>query len=195
MVTLAKSTMNNPRLAGRYAKSLIDLAAELNQVDVIYADMKFVESICKSNPDFVAVLRSPIIKPGTKEKIIESITTGSVNITTSSFISLLVRKGRETNLPEIAIAYIEQFNELRDIHQLKITTALPISEALKNEIVNTVKMSTSLKHIEVETAVKEELIGGFVLEMEGKLIDASILRDLKDIKKQFMDNQYIHNLR
>ncbi len=195
MVTLAKSTMNNPRLAGRYAKSLIDLAAELNQVDVIYADMKFVESICKSNPDFVAVLRSPIIKPGTKEKIIESITTGRVNIITSSFISLLVRKGRETNLPEIAIAYIEQFNELRDIHQLKITTALPISEALKNEIVNTVKMSTSLKHIEVETAVKEELIGGFVLEMEGKLIDASILRDLKDIKKQFMDNQYIHNLR
>ena len=195
MVTLAKSTMNNPRLAGRYAKSLIDLAAELNQVDVIYADMKFVESICKSNPDFVAVLRSPIIKPGTKEKIIESITTGRVNIITSSFISLLVRKGRETNLAEIAIAYIEQFNELRDIHQLKITTALPISEALKNEIVNTVKMSTSLKHIEVETAVKEELIGGFVLEMEGKLIDASILRDLKDIKKQFMDNQYIHNLR
>lgn len=195
MVTLAKSTMNNPRLAGRYAKSLIDLAAELNQVDVIYADMKFVESICKSNPDFVAVLRSPIIKPGTKEKIIESITTGRVNIITSSFISLLVRKGRETNLPEIAIAYIEQFNELRDIHQLKITTALPISEALKNEIVNTVKMSTSLKHVEVETAVKEELIGGFVLEMEGKLIDASILRDLKDIKKQFMDNQYIHNLR
>ena len=195
MGTLAKSTMNNPRLAGRYAKSLIDLAAELNQVDVIYADMKFVESICKSNPDFVAVLRSPIIKPGTKEKIIESITTGRVNITTSSFISLLVRKGRETNLPEIAIAYIEQFNKLRDIHQLKITTALPISEALKNEIVNTVKTSTSLKHIEVETAVKEELIGGFVLEMEGKLIDASILRDLKDIKKQFMDNQYIHNLR
>ena len=187
--------MNNPRLAGRYAKSLIDLAAELNQVDIIYADMKLVQSICKSNPDFVAVLRSPIIKPGTKEKIIESITTGRVNITTSSFISLLVRKGRETNLPEIANAYIVQFNASRDIHQLKIITAVPISEALKDEIVNNVKKSTSLKNIEVETAVKEELIGGFVLEMEGKLIDASILRDLKDIKKQFMDNQYIHNLR
>lgn len=187
--------MNNPRLAGRYAKSLIDLAIELNLVDVICADMKLVQSICKTNPDFVAVLRSPIIKPDKKEKIIESITTGRVNTTTSSFIGLLVRKGRETNLPEIANAYIEQFNAARDIHQLKITTAVPITEALKEEIVSNVKMSTSLKNIEVETAVKEELIGGFVLEMEGKLIDASILRDLKDIKKQFMDNQYIHNLR
>ena len=63
--------MNNPRLAGRYAKSLIDLATELNQVDDVCADIKFIQSICKSNPDFVSVLRSPIIKPDTKEKIIE----------------------------------------------------------------------------------------------------------------------------
>jgi len=187
--------MNNPRLAGRYAKSLIDLATELNQVDVICADMKLVQRICKSNPDFVAVLRSPIIKPSTKEKIIESILTSRVNLTTSSFVQLLVRKGRETNLPEIADAFVQQFNVIRHIFQLKITTALPISEALKNSIVDKVKTSTAYKNIEIETAVREELIGGFVLEMEGKLVDTSILRDLKDIKKQFMDNEYVHNLR
>ena len=150
--------MNNPRLAGRYAKSLIDLATELNQVDIICADMKFIQRICKSNPDFVAVLRSPIIKPGTKEKIIESITTGRVNLTTSSFIKLLVRKGRETNLPEIANAFVEQFNKVRNIHQLKITTAVPISDILKDSIVNKVQNSTSLTNIEIETAVDEELI-------------------------------------
>ena len=187
--------MNNPRLAGRYAKSLIDLAAELNQVEDVCTDMKFVQSICKSNPDFVSVLRSPVIKPATKEKIIESITTGRVNNTTSLFIRLLVRKGRETNLPEIANAYIEQFNVSRGIHQLKITTAAPISDELKNDIISRVKASTSFHTIEVETAIKEELIGGYMLEMEGALIDASILKDLKDIKKQFMDNQYIHKLR
>jgi F-type H+-transporting ATPase subunit delta len=187
--------MNNPRLAGRYAKSLIDLATELNQVDVICADMKFVQRICKSNPDFVAVLRSPIIKPGTKQKIIESITTGRVNVTTGLFINLLVRKGRENNLPEIANAFVDQFNKLRNIHHLKITSAIPISETLKSDIVAKVKSSTTFQNIEIETAVKEELIGGFVLEMEGTLVDSSILRDLKDIKKQFMDNQYIHKLR
>ncbi len=187
--------MNNPRLAGRYAKSLIDLATELNQVDAVCADMKFVQRICKSNPDFSAVLRSPIIKPDTKEKIIEAITNERVTVTTSSFIRLLVRKGRETNLPEIADAYVEQFNELRGIHQLKITTATPISDTLKDEIVAKVRATTVMENIEIETVVKEELIGGFMLEMQGTLVDASILRDLKDIKKQFMDNQYNHKLR
>jgi F-type H+-transporting ATPase subunit delta len=187
--------MNNPRLAGTYAKSLVDLATELGQLDTIYADMKFMQSICKTNPDFIAVLRSPIIKPDKKEKIIESIITGGVNTTTGLFIALLVRKGREANLPEIANAFIEQFNKIKDIHQLKIITAIPISESLKNDIVEKVKSSTQLQNIEIDIAVKEELIGGFVLEMEGTLIDASILRDLKEIKKQFMDNEYIHKLK
>ena len=44
-------------------------------------------------------------------------------------------------------------------------------------------------------AVKDELIGGFTLETKGQLVDASILRDLKDIRKQFMDNEYLHKLR
>ncbi len=187
--------MNNPRLAGRYAKSLIDLAIELNQLDVICADMKFVQTICKSNPDFVSVLRSPIIKPDKKEKIIESITTGRVSTTTGSFINLLVRKERENNLPEIATAFIEQFNKLKDIHQLKITTAVAINEGLKADIIAKVKSSTSFQNIEIETQVKEELIGGFVLEMEGTSVDASVLRDLKDIKKYFLDNDYIHKFK
>ena len=63
--------MTNPRLATRYAKSLVDLAVEQNQLDIVYNDMKLITSICKSNPDFVAVLRSPVIKPSTKEKIME----------------------------------------------------------------------------------------------------------------------------
>ena len=49
--------------------------------------------------------------------------------------------------------------------------------------------------IELEAVINESLIGGFVLETEGNLVDASILRDLKDIKKQFLNNDYIHKIR
>ena len=52
-----------------------------------------------------------------------------------------------------------------------------------------------MQNIEMETVVREELIGGFLLEMEGTLVDATVLRDLKDIKKQFMDNIYLHKIR
>lgn len=188
--------MNNPRLAGRYAKSLLDLATEQNQVDAVYADMKWLESICKSNRDFVNMLRSPVIKPTAKGSIIESITKERVSTLTSAFIQLLVRKARETNLPEIASTYIDQFNALRNIHKVKITTADPITEDMLNAIMANVKATaTAGQTFEVETAVNNELIGGFLLETSGTLVDASILRDLKDIHKQFMNNDYLHRIR
>jgi F-type H+-transporting ATPase subunit delta len=187
--------MNNPRLAGRYAKSILDLAIEQNQLEGVCADMKFIQSICKSNPDFVAVLKSPVITSDKKEKIIESITAERVTNITGLFIRLLIRKTREYNLPEIADAFINQYNELKNIHKVKITTATPISEELQKAITDKVKADGTIQNIELELVVKEELIGGFKLEMGDLLIDSSILRDLNDVKKQFLDNEYIHKLR
>ena len=65
--------MNNPRLATRYAKSLVDIATEQNQLNAVQADMQLIKSICKSNPDFTAVLVSPIIKGDVKSKIINAV--------------------------------------------------------------------------------------------------------------------------
>ncbi|MBC7888913.1 MAG: ATP synthase F1 subunit delta [Ferruginibacter sp.] len=187
--------MNNPRLATRYAKSIIDLAVEQNQLAAVYNDMKFILRICKTNPDFGALLRSPIIKPTTKGKIIESITKERVSALTSAFIKLLVAKTRELFLPEIANAVVDQYNVINNIHSVKITTAIQMSETLQAAILSKVKENTPLGSIDLETAVDEKLIGGFVLETAGKSIDTSILKDLKDIKKQFLNNDYLHKLR
>ncbi|MEQ1553275.1 MAG: ATP synthase F1 subunit delta [Ferruginibacter sp.] len=186
--------MQNPRLAARYAKSLLDLAIEQNQLDAVYADMKWLQQVNKSNPDFVALLRSPIITSDKKDKIIEAIIGSKVSKLTMLFTNLLTTKTRESNMPEIVTAFIEQYNKLKNIQTVKLTTAVAISEELKQNIVAKVRTNTSTA-VEIETLVKEELIGGFKLEVGGTLIDASILRDLNDIKKQFLNNEYIHSIR
>ena len=187
--------MNNPRLAGRYAKSLLDLAIEQNQLEAVNADMRFLQSVCKSNPDFVAVLKSPVIAADKKEKIIEAITNERVNKITGLFIRLLIRKARERNLPEITKAFIEQYNKLKNIYQVKITTAAPISEDLQKAIAGKVKENSAIENIEIEAVVDEALIGGFKLQMGDTLVDASIERDLHDVRKQFLDNEYIQKIR
>jgi len=187
--------MNNPRLAGRYAKSLMDLAIEQNELEAVYADMKFIRFICKSNPDFVTVLKSPIINSDKKGKIIESVTRESICPLTSQFIHLLVRKTREKVLFDISESFLEQYNQLKGIHKLKLTTASAISSELQQAIVEKVKSTTSMKNIELEVVVNEKLIGGFKLEVGDTLVDASVLRDLNDIKKQFLSNDYIHRIK
>ncbi len=187
--------MNNPRLAGRYSKSLIDLAIGQNQLDVIYNDIKFLKAVFKSNPDFVALLDSPIIKADKKEKIVAAVINGKVNKLTDSFIQLLIRKGRETNLPEIADTFIDQFNAIKGIRKVKITTATAISDAAKKSIVEKANAASGVNSIELETVVKEELIGGFILETENRLVDASISRDLREVKRQFLKKDYTSSLK
>ena len=186
--------MNNPRLAQRYAKSLIDSAVELNQLDAVHSDILLLKSVMK-NREFVLMLDSPVIKPDKKFKIINAITIGKISKITEVFLHLMCNKNREANLPGVVDSFIKQYNTIKGLHNATLTTAWPISEDLVNSFVSKIKTSSSIDNLNLETAVDEKLIGGFVLEMEGKLIDASILRDLNDVKKQFANNDYLHKLR
>lgn len=187
--------MNNPRLAGRYAKSLLGLALEQNQLDTIYADIKLLRTILKSNPDLVSMLKSPVINTDKKEQILHAILDGRISETTFLFIRLLIRKTRESNLPEIVKAFVEQYNTLKDIHHVKITTAFPLSAASEQVILGKVRSNTPIQNIELETAIDEDIIGGFKLEVGGTLVDASVLKDLDEVKKHFRNNEYIQQLR
>ena len=110
---------------------------------------------------------------------------------TQAFTVLMVKKGREASLPEITNAFIAQYNTLKGIHLVTLTTAVEISEALKQSIEQKVKAENNFTTVELTTKVDEKLIGGFVLEFNNNLLDASIARDLRDIKKQFLSNEFV----
>lgn len=187
--------MSNSRLAERYAKSLIGLALEKNELEHVHADMNYIRFVCKSNPEFVAVLKSPVFTSENKEKLIDSVTRESISKLAAQFIRLLLRKNRESVLPEIAESFMGLYNAHKNIHRVRLTTAVPISEELQQTIVNKIRQNTVIQNIELEAFVNEELIGGFKLEIGDRLIDATILRDLSDVKKQFLNNDYVQRIR
>ena len=187
--------MPNPRLAARYAKSLLDLSIEKDQLELVYSDMKYLSAVCKQSRDFVNLLKSPIIKADQKTSIINSVTKGNIGELTAAFTLLLVKKGRESDLPDIVFAFVDQYNEIKNIHRVKLTTAVELSDELKSSIELKVKQDKEMGTVELETAIDDRLIGGFVLEFNNNLVDASILRDLKDINKQFKENLFVQKLR
>ncbi|HEX2848891.1 MAG TPA: ATP synthase F1 subunit delta [Chitinophagaceae bacterium] len=187
--------MPNPRLASRYAKSLIDLAIEKGQLEQVFADMQWLQAVNKSNKDFVNLLRSPIIKADAKKKILDAVTAGKLGQLTAAFNTLLINKGRESNLPEIVTAFIDLYKKHKNIQVIKLTTAAPVSDSLKKAIVEQVKKTANFQHIELEEKVNPDLIGGFVLQVGDQLVDASIAYDLKTIAKQFENNDFIYKVR
>ena len=187
--------MQSPRLAGRYAKSLLDISKEQGQLEVVYEDMLTLQSILKGSRDFTSLLRSPVVAADKKNKVITAVIEGKVSTLTATFIKLLVSKAREGVLPEIVPAFIQQYKAAKNIYIVKLTTAAPVSDAVKEEIVNRVKQTSNMQAIELETVVNPDLIGGFTLQAGDKLVDASIAYDLKQIAKQFGNNDFIYKVR
>ncbi len=187
--------MLNPRIAYRYAKSLIDISQEQNRLEEVNNDMLLLQRIIKSNPDFVTLLRSPVITADKKVKIVEAVTSGQVSTLTTAFNKLLITKGRESTLPEVIGSFIEQYKKIKNIQTVKLTTAAPISEELRATIIAQVKATSTIQNIDLQTTVDSKIIGGFVLQAGDKLVDASIAYDLKEISRQFQNNDFIYQVR
>ena len=78
---------------------------------------------------------------------------------------------------------------------MKLTTAVPVSDRMKQSIVRKIQGQTSMQNIELITEVNDSIIGGFQLEIGDTLVDASIAYDLNKIKAQFMNNDFIYKIR
>src|ERR1700761_7294485 len=121
----------NPRLAARYAKSVLDLAVDRAQLDNVYNDMFLIKGTLRDSRDLVTLLRSPIIKGDKKGRILDAIFAGKISEITMAFIKLLLNKEREAYLPEIVTAFVEQYKTYKGIRTVKLTTAVPVSEEVK----------------------------------------------------------------
>lgn len=187
--------MQSPRLASRYSKSLLDLAIERGQLEQVYNDMLYLQDLNRGSREFLAMLRSPVVASDKKQAVIDAVTQGKISELTAAFTRLLVSKSREGELPEIITAFIKQYKAYKNIHIVKLTTATPVSEHVKSALVDRVKQTANMQNIELETVVDPNIIGGFVLQTGDKLVDASVAYELKEIAREFENNDFIYKVR
>ena len=66
---------------------------------------------------------------------------------------------------------------------------------MKQSILNQVKQSGGYSSVELQEKVDPSIIGGFVLQVDDKLVDASVAYDLKAIAKQFENNDFVYKIK
>jgi F-type H+-transporting ATPase subunit delta len=186
--------MADLRVASRYVKSLLELAVEQNVVEQVYQDMLLFSSVCAANRDFTVMLKSPVIRHEKKRDILLKLFGGKVNKLTLAILEILTVKNREPLLPSIAREFHNAYNEYKGIGKASITTTRPMDEKVREEIKSIVRKLSNKKEVELDENVDAELIGGFVLNVGDRQIDASIKSKLKLLKLKFSENPYIREL-
>jgi len=187
--------MPNPRLADRYAKSLIDLALENGQLEEVHNDAQRIIQICKQSREFAIMLKSPVIKGEKKAAVINLLSKGKISEISRVFLNLLVRKGRESFLLEIMQVVADKYDIIKEISRITLVTAVPVSEDVRLMMVDKLQKETGLKNINLAVKVDASLVGGFILEYNNSLLDRSVKRFLKEVKTQYKKNEYVYNIR
>lgn len=172
-------------VASRYAKSLLDLAQEQGQLDAVKGDVESVISVLKSNSELLAVLKNPIISGDKKRNILAAIFEGKLNPTIVSFFYILVNKGRGAILLDIVQEFVREYNEAKGIVNASVTSATTLSEVNLTELQKTIEAEIKAQVI-LKNIVDPSLIGGFVVRVGDRQIDASIAGKLNKLEKHFV---------
>ena len=183
--------MADSRAASRYVKSLLSLAVEKNALEEVHSDMLMFSKLISENRAFELLLKNPIIKHEKKRDILQKVFSGKVHALTMSIFDILTRKNREPLLPAIAKEFHTAYNIHKGIGKATITTAVPLDAALRGEFENITKKLTEKEKVELVESVDKDMIGGFVLNVGDRQIDASIKNKLKALKVKFSHNPYI----
>ena len=114
---------------------------------------------------------------------------GKIESLTLEFIKILVRKGRESILPAIVDEALNLVRQQRNVRVAEVKTAAPMDDELRSRV------SAALKNfhdgeVELKETVAPELLGGFQLLMDNRMIDASIKRELELLRRQITDHDY-----
>ena len=174
--------MKGSKIAGRYATALLELSIEQNKVDQVLADMKYLLEVNNETRDFQLLLDSPIVKGDKKIAIFEEL-FGQFEEVSTSFVKLITNNGRESYLPTIAEAFDAQVKEHRGIVPITIISAVPLANSTKEIILEKVEKDVNGK-LEVTELIDSSLIGGFIVRMGDKQIDASVASQFNDLKQR-----------
>jgi F-type H+-transporting ATPase subunit delta len=183
--------MGSFRIATRYAKSLIQLAQEKGVLQKAYADIKDIDGIFESSRELDLLFKSPIIGADKKLTIVKKLFEGKISEIVYQFMVLLIKKGREEFLHEVAESFITQYNEIAGITPVKLISAVKLDSGMVQTIVTSLKAKEFLKEVELSEEVDPEMLGGFILQYDDKMIDQSVRRRLNELFTIIEDDSYM----
>lgn len=177
--------MNVSLISIRYAKAFFSLALEKEILAEVYSDVKQIAFQFNEVPHLQAILDSPVIKPTQKKDLFTQGFGKSINEITLKFLCLVIDNQREAMLKYILIDFDDLYKKHQGIKNVQMITAVPLEPTFEEIIKSTLTTDLNSK-IEFSAVVKPELLGGFIIIVDGKMLDSSISNKLRLLKKSLL---------
>jgi F-type H+-transporting ATPase subunit delta len=163
-----------------YGKAILALAEAQGQAEEVLGELQEVAALLTGDSGLEQFFSSPLIEAADREPVIEKVFRGRVSDLLADALQVINRKGRLGVLSAIAEGYRLEYRELHGMVDAKVRSAVPLSAELRARLREAVARFTG-KQPDLIEKVDPALIGGMVVEVEGKKIDSSVAFRLRQL--------------
>ncbi len=178
--------MNSGIVASRYARALLKFVQETGNGDKVYAQA----GILVLRMEEVARLKDCIenhneISLEKKLQLLETALGEPVSMEMSRFLTLVVNQNRTAFFLRMLYDFITQYREANNIKVGRFVTAFP-AEGLRERMEGFFSERTGAE-VQLEMEVNPDILGGFVFELDGRMLDASVEGRFRQIRRKLIE--------
>jgi len=169
-------------MAGRYATALFELALEENAVDSVKADLETFDAMVAGSPDLTRLVRSPVFSADEQVKALNAVLAkAGIGGLAAKFLNVVASNRRLFAARDMVKAY----KALVARHKGEVTAEVTVAETLNDAHLTALKdalKSVTKKDVQVDVHVDPAIIGGLVVKLGSRMVDASLRTKLNAIK-------------
>lgn len=170
-----------------YGDALFELALENGQVNTYFDECQSILQILKDNDELLKLFTHPKISKEEKEKVVENVFKGRVSDDITGFLVLILKKDRQTMIPEILEYFIDRVKEYKRIGVAFVTTAVPLNEAMKKSVEEKLIATTDYQSFEMNYEIDKDIIGGMIIRIGDRVVDSSIRSKIESMAKELYE--------
>ena len=175
--------MRDIRVAKPYARALYEAASEQDALVSITADVESLRELIEQSEELTQLIHSPVLSPQFKSETFQQLFADVMQPLTINFFKLLALKQRERSLLAIMDVFSEIVDEAAGRLVAKVTTAVPITPEQVERLTQQLS-AYSGKQVRLETAIDAHIQGGFIVQLDDTVFDASVASQLQRLKQQ-----------
>ena len=168
-------------ISKEYAEALFSLACESGTEGAVLDALVLVSDTMAQNPDYALFLSSPGISLEERIATVDQVFGASVPEHVVSFLQLLCEKRRIQYLTECIEEYRKLWNAAHAVVVAKVTSAVPLTEEEQAGLKK--KLERDGATVMLDCHVDPAILGGIIVETNGKVIDGSLRHQLLEVKE------------
>lgn len=168
--------------AGRYATALFELASQRHALEQVETDLGSLGQAIDESPDLARMITSPVVSRDGQGKAMDAL-AGKLGLgqIVQNFLGVLARQRRLGALPAVIADFRRQLAAHRGEETAQVTSAVALDDAQLSAVRDAVAGYAG-RPVQLSAAVDPSLLGGIVVRIGSRMIDASLKTKLHNLE-------------